>query len=102
MDKLQLTGQNLGRVFNFRRGHLHAPTFLVLSVLAVENSAQTTSRFSPVSYRTPRENLNVFLSMLCSALYLLYNLCLEYMHAKIGVENFVLLAIVSFCQRWTC
>jgi hypothetical protein len=24
MDKLQLTEQNLGRVFNFRSGHLHA------------------------------------------------------------------------------
>jgi hypothetical protein len=24
MYKLQLTGQNLGRVFNFRSGHLHA------------------------------------------------------------------------------
>jgi hypothetical protein len=24
MDKLQLTGQNMGRVFNFRCGHLHA------------------------------------------------------------------------------
>jgi len=24
MDKLQLTGQNLGRVFNFRTGHLNA------------------------------------------------------------------------------
>jgi hypothetical protein len=32
MDKLQLTGQNLGRVFNFRSGHLHAATFLVLSL----------------------------------------------------------------------
>jgi hypothetical protein len=32
MDKLQLTGQNLGRVFNFRSGHLHAATFLVLSI----------------------------------------------------------------------
>jgi hypothetical protein len=32
MDKLQLTGQNLGRVFNFKSGHLHADTFLVLSV----------------------------------------------------------------------
>jgi hypothetical protein len=32
MDKLQLTGQNLGQVFNFRSGHLHAATFLVLSV----------------------------------------------------------------------
>ncbi len=32
MDKLQLTGQNLGQVFNFRSSHLHAATFLVLSV----------------------------------------------------------------------
>jgi hypothetical protein len=32
MDKLQLKGQNLGQVFNFRSGHLHAATFLVLSV----------------------------------------------------------------------
>jgi hypothetical protein len=32
MDKLQLTGQNLGQVFNFRSGCLHDATFLVLSV----------------------------------------------------------------------
>jgi hypothetical protein len=32
MDKLQLTGQNLGRVFNFRSGRLHAATFLLLSI----------------------------------------------------------------------
>jgi len=32
MDKLQLTGQNLGRIFNFRSGYLHAATFLVSSV----------------------------------------------------------------------
>ncbi len=32
MDKLQLTGQNLGRILNFRSGHLHAATFLVLTV----------------------------------------------------------------------
>jgi hypothetical protein len=32
MDHLQLTGQNLGQVFNFRSGHWHAVTFLVLSV----------------------------------------------------------------------
>jgi hypothetical protein len=32
MDKLPLTGQNLGWVFNLRCGHLHAATFLVLSV----------------------------------------------------------------------
>jgi hypothetical protein len=28
MEKLQLTGQNLGRVFNFRFGHLHAELML--------------------------------------------------------------------------
>jgi hypothetical protein len=27
MDKIQLTGQNLGRVFNFRFGHSHAEHF---------------------------------------------------------------------------
>jgi hypothetical protein len=27
MDKHQLTGRNLGRVFNFRSGHLHAAQF---------------------------------------------------------------------------
>jgi hypothetical protein len=27
MDELQLTGQNLGRVFNFKFGHLHAAHF---------------------------------------------------------------------------
>ncbi len=32
MDELQLTGQNLGQVFNLRNGHLHAAKFLVLSV----------------------------------------------------------------------
>jgi hypothetical protein len=32
MDKLQLTGQNLGRVFNFRFGHLHAEHFCCYQV----------------------------------------------------------------------
>ncbi len=32
MDKVQLTIQNLGLVFNCRRSRLHAATFLVLSV----------------------------------------------------------------------
>ncbi len=27
MDKLQLTGQKLGRVYNFRNGHLHTEHF---------------------------------------------------------------------------
>jgi hypothetical protein len=58
MDKLQLTGQNLGRVFNFRFGHLHAKFWVLSSKTAklkVENLAQTTSRFSTVSYRAPRQ-----------------------------------------------
>ncbi len=61
MDKLQLAGQNLGRVFNFRSGHMHAAAFLVLSVklpnLQLKARHQTTSRFSPVSYRAPRRIL---------------------------------------------
>jgi hypothetical protein len=32
MDKLQLTGQNLGRVFNFRNGCVHAIHFLCYGV----------------------------------------------------------------------
>jgi hypothetical protein len=32
MDKLLLTGQNLGRIFNIRSGHLHAHAFLVSSL----------------------------------------------------------------------
>jgi hypothetical protein len=41
MDKLQLTGQNLGRVFNFRSGHLHASTFLVLLVKLPNSQLKT-------------------------------------------------------------
>jgi hypothetical protein len=32
MDKLQLTGRNLGRVFNFRNGDVHAVHFSCYSV----------------------------------------------------------------------
>jgi len=32
MDKLQLTGQNLGRVFNFRYGRVHAVHLLCYGV----------------------------------------------------------------------
>jgi hypothetical protein len=32
MDKLQLTGQNLGRVFNFRNDRVHAVHFLCYGV----------------------------------------------------------------------
>ncbi len=58
MDKLKLTGQNQGRVFNFRRGCLHFIQLYYLETKLlnskVENSAQTTSRFSPGRYRAPR------------------------------------------------
>jgi hypothetical protein len=32
MDKLQLTGQNIGRVFNFRNGRMHAVHLLCYRV----------------------------------------------------------------------
>jgi hypothetical protein len=51
IDKLQLKGRNLGRVFNFRSGH-----FMLLSQAAElkpENSARTTSWFSPVDIALP-------------------------------------------------
>ncbi len=59
MDKLQ--GRNLGRVFIFRSGRLHAAQFGVAIKTAlpkVENSAQTTSRFSPVSHCVPPDRHN--------------------------------------------
>jgi len=58
MDKLQLTGRALGQVFNFRSGCMHSmhllPSVAIWPNLRVENTAQTTSWFSPVSYRAPR------------------------------------------------
>jgi len=58
MDELKLTGQNLGRVFNFKCGRVclyHAVAFIIKTAkLKVENSAQTTFRFSPISFFTPR------------------------------------------------
>ncbi len=61
IDKLQLTRQNLGRVLNFRSGHVHVATFLVLSAklpnLQLKTCLLTTSRFSPVSYRAPWQKL---------------------------------------------
>jgi len=58
MDKLRLAGRALGRVFNSRCGraceccpitHLTKTAYL-----KVENSAQTTLRFAPVSFHAPR------------------------------------------------
>jgi len=57
MDKLKITGQNLGRVFNFKNGHVRPYLAITLIIktakLKVENSAQTTFRLSPVSFGAP-------------------------------------------------
>jgi hypothetical protein len=52
MDKLQLKGQNLGRVFNSRRGRLYTMRSFCYRAktvqLKLENLGQTAFRFSPV------------------------------------------------------
>jgi hypothetical protein len=67
-DKRQLTGQNLGKVFNIRSG-LHVCYVLLWSKTAwlkVENLTQTTFRFSPVSFCAPQ---CYTLSLLCWVLW---------------------------------
>ncbi len=58
MHKLMLTGQHLGGVFKSRLGRVcighELYTFCKTAQLKVENSAQTTFRLSPVSFRAPR------------------------------------------------
>jgi hypothetical protein len=58
MDKLKLTGQNLGRVFNFKCGRVclhHGVTLITKTAkFKVENLVQTTFSFSPVSFCAPR------------------------------------------------
>jgi hypothetical protein len=58
MDKLKLAVQNLGRVFNFRHGRAFTPcTSMItakLSSLKWKTWPQTTFRFFPVSFCTPR------------------------------------------------
>ncbi len=44
MDKLQLRGWNLNRVFNIRSGHLHADAFLVSSVKLPNLQLKTRSK----------------------------------------------------------
>jgi hypothetical protein len=55
MDKPQLTGQNLGRVFNSRCGRVVFAIQVTLitktALLKVENWGQTTFRFSPFNIR---------------------------------------------------
>jgi hypothetical protein len=50
MDKIKLTGQNLGQAVNFKSGrvrlHLEISLITKTAKLKVENSAQTTFRFS--------------------------------------------------------
>jgi hypothetical protein len=51
VDKLQLTGQNLAEFSTLEVALCHQRIYGVISqtaLLKVENSAQTTSRFSPV------------------------------------------------------
>jgi hypothetical protein len=43
-DKLQLTGQNLGRVFSFRFGHLHAEHFWCYQVKLPHLKLKTRSK----------------------------------------------------------
>jgi hypothetical protein len=66
MDKLKLTGQNLGQVSHSKLGHtLYIPCYCIhkkMARLKAENSAQTTFRFSPVSFRAPRFNRLLFFS----------------------------------------
>jgi len=58
MDKLQTTGQNLGRVFNFRSGCVRAMHLLCnglkLLNLELKTRPKTNFRLSPVWFRAPR------------------------------------------------
>jgi len=60
MDKLELTGQNRGRVFNYRSSQVYSThSWLPLgktAKLKVENSAQITVRFSRIGYSALRAN----------------------------------------------
>ena len=64
MDKLKLTRQYLSRVFNFKweRVCLYLEVMFITKTarIKVENSVQTTFRFSPVSYRGPWMELKFF------------------------------------------
>ncbi len=58
MDKLKLTGQNLGRVFNSKRGHAcqHQAITLVTKTVQLEAKklAKMTFRCSPITFRALR------------------------------------------------
>ncbi len=57
MDKLQLTGRNLGQVFNYRSDWMFICAYSVMkhnSLTYVENSVQTTFKLSPISFVAPR------------------------------------------------
>jgi hypothetical protein len=44
MDKLQLTGQNLGRVFNFRNGRVHVVHFVCYEVKLTNLKLKTRAK----------------------------------------------------------
>jgi hypothetical protein len=76
LDKLKLTGRNLGRVFKSRLGRVCTDqelyTFYRTAWLKVENSAQTTFRLSPVS--TPVQSTEVFVWFFVNLIYYFFNL----------------------------
>ncbi len=63
MDKLKLTGRNLGRVFITRSDRMTSMHLLhsiaIRLNLRVENSAQVTFRLSRVSYRGPWNSIQM-------------------------------------------
>ncbi len=58
MDKLQLTVQNLGLVFNFRFGHLHAEQFwcyqIKLPNLKLKTRPKQLLGYSPLAIALPQ------------------------------------------------
>ncbi len=58
MDKLWLTGQNLGRVFYSRSGCVRAMQLSCFETkrpsLKLKTRPKTTFKFSPIRYRIPR------------------------------------------------
>ncbi len=59
VDKLQLTGQNLGRVFNFRTGHLHAANVwcypVKLSTLKLKTQPKQLLVYLPLDVPLPTQ-----------------------------------------------
>jgi len=67
LDKLKLTGRNLGRVFNFKCGHVHLYFAMTLRTktaqLKVDNLTKTAFRFLPLTFVLPA--LSFFINLDC-------------------------------------